>query len=122
MAAALLSVNTVFLSKASVLVLADGLNNALQPQFFALFLTWLCLATFWIYTLNRLLAAHDLLFVVPAIEVSWSCLSLVSGGIFFREYADMSNTRIASFVSGVALNFSGILLLSRRGEKASKIG
>jgi magnesium transporter len=121
-AAAMLSVQTVLLGKASVLVLADGLVNAVKPQFAALLTVWVSLAVFWIFTLNRLLASHELLFVVPVIEVCWSLLSLLSGGIFFREYADMSRRRVALFVAGVVLNVAGVWQLTKRGEKSGKIG
>jgi Magnesium transporter NIPA len=122
LAAALLSVQTVLLGKASVLVLAGGVANALEPQFMALLGAWLGLAVFWVYTLNKLLAAHDAMFVVPAIEVSWSLLSLLSGGIFFSEYADMPPRQLAIFAFGVALNVTGVWRLTKRGEKSGKIG
>lgn len=121
-AAAMLSVNTVFLSKASMLALAGGVSNALQPQFAVLILTWLSLVVFWVYTLNGLLRSHDLLFIVPVIEVLWALCSMISGGLFFQEYAEMSTWRKFGFGAGVVVNFAGILLLSRRGEKSGKIG
>lgn len=121
-AAAMLSVNTVFLSKASLLALTDGFHNALKPQFLALILTWLSLVCFWIYTLNRLLASHDILFIVPAIEVLWSLCSMIGGGIFFDEYASLSTKRRILFAIGVVINLSGVFVLSRRGEKGRKLG
>lgn len=121
-AAAMLSVNTVLLSKASVLALAGGLGNALTPQFLTLFATWLTLALFWIYTLNRLLASHEMMFVVPAIEVIWSLLSLLSGSIFFQEWEDVSRRRIVAFATGVLLNLTGVWLLTKRSDKSGKIG
>lgn len=121
-AAAMLSVNTVFLSKASLLALTDGFHNALQPQFIALILTWLSLVCFWIYTLNRLLASHDILFIVPAIEVLWSLCSMIGGGIFFDEYASLNTTRRICFGIGVVINLTGVFVLSRRGEKGGKLG
>lgn len=121
-AAAMLSVNTVFLSKASLLALTDGLHNAFKPQFLALILTWLSLVCFWIYTLNRLLASHDILFIVPAIEVLWSLCSMIGGGIFFDEYASMNISRRITFAIGVVINLSGVFILSRRGEKGNKLG
>lgn len=121
-AAAMLCVNTVFLSKASMLALAAGVSNALQPQFFALILSWLSLVVFWVYTLNRLLRSYDLLFIVPVVEVLWSLFSIVSGGLFFREYVDMSTARKIAFCVGACVNFVGILLLSKRGDKARKLG
>lgn len=121
-AAAMMSVQTVLLGKASVLVLADGVGNALKPQFVALLAAWLALAFFWVYTLNRLLASHEVMFVVPAIEVCWSLLSLVSGGIFFSEYSDMSRRQVPCFAAGVLLNVLGVWRLTQRGEKSGKIG
>ncbi|KAI0562990.1 Magnesium transporter NIPA [Gracilaria domingensis] len=121
-AAAMLSVNTVFLSKASLLALTDGLHNAFKPQFLALILTWLSLVCFWIYTLNRLLASHDILFIVPAIEVLWSLCSMIGGGIFFDEYSSMKMSRRVSFAVGVVINLTGVFILSRRGEKGNKLG
>lgn len=121
-AAAMLSVNTVFLSKASLLALTDGLHNAFNPHFIALISTWLSLVCFWIYTLNRLLASHDILFIVPAIEVLWSLCSMIGGGIFFDEYASLDTKRRLCFAAGVAINLSGVIVLSKRGEKGKKLG
>lgn len=121
-AAAMLSVNTVFLSKASLLALTDGFHNALNPHFIALISTWLSLVCFWIYTLNRLLASHDILFIVPAIEVLWSLCSMIGGGIFFDEYSSLDNKRRVCFAAGVAINLLGVYVLSKRGDKSSKLG
>lgn len=121
-AAAMLSVNTVFLSKASLLALTDGLHNALKPQFLALILTWLSLVCFWIYTLNRLLASHDILFIVPAIEVLWSLCSMIGGGIFFDEYASLNMRRRICFTIGVVINLTGVWVLAKRNEKGGKLG
>lgn len=121
-AAAMLSVNTVFLSKASLLALTDGLHNAFNPQFIALISTWLSLVCFWIYTLNRLLATHDILFIVPAIEVLWSLCSMIGGGIFFDEYASLDTKRRSCFALGVFINLAGVFVLARRGDKERKLG
>lgn len=124
-AAALLCVNSVFLMKASLLVLADGLHNVIRPQFAVLILCYLVLALFWIYTLNRLLAKHDVLFIVPVIEVLWSCGVIVSGGVFFDEYGTLSTARRIQFATGVLISFFGVFLLSKRAEKgraAQKLG
>lgn len=121
-AAAMLSVQTVLLGKASVLVLADGVANVFKLQFLLLASAWLALAAFWVYTLNRLLRSHDAMCIVPIIEVCWSLLSLLSGGIFFSEYSDMSRRQIAGFLTGVVLNVVGVWRLTQRGEKSGKIG
>lgn len=121
-AAAMLSVNTVLLSKASLLALTDGIHNVFHFQFAALILTWITLLSFWIYTLNRLLKTHDILFIVPAIEVLWSLCSMIGGGIFFDEYASLNRNRRLCFALGVSINLLGVFILSRRGEKDSKLG
>lgn len=121
-AAAMLSVNAVLLSKASLLTLADGMHNARNPRFAALLVPWGTLVVFWIFTLNRLLQAHDILFIVPAIEVLWSLCSMIGGGIFFNEYAALTTPRRFRFVAGVLINLAGVFILSRRGEKGNKLG
>lgn len=120
-AGCMLSVHLVFLSKASMLALAEGLHNALRPKFAILILTWLTLAVFWIYTLNRLLGEYDALFIIPVIEVVWSLQSMISGGIFFNEYSSLTWLRWLGFVSGVLVNICGVYLLSRRGERLKKL-
>lgn len=117
-AAALLCVNSVFMLKASLLVLTDGFHNVLKPQFGALILLYVALALFWVYTLNRLLAKHDALFIVPVLEVLWSMGSMVSGGIFFDEFSSLGPARLGRFAAGVFVSFVGVFLLSRRAEKS----
>lgn len=121
-AAALLCVQMVLLGKGAVLVLAGGAAAALQPRFGLLLASWTGLCLFWVWTLNALLARHDALFIIPAIEVCWSVLSLTSGGIFFAEYAQLSQTRFCVFGLGIACNVAGVWRLTRRGEKSGKIG
>lgn len=122
-AAAMLCVQMVLLGKGAILVLAGGVGAVLfKPQFALLLLSWVSLALFWVFTLNTLLANHDCLFVVPVIEVCWSVLSLTSGGIFFAEYSQLSQTRFLVFALGCVMNVYGVWRLTRRGEKEGKIG
>lgn len=116
-------VNSVFLSKITLLSLSlNNLKVFLSFQFILLISIWLCLVLFWIYTLNHLLASHDVLFIVPTIEVLWSLCSMIGGGIFFDEYSSMTLSKRFYFVLGVIINLTGVLALSRRGDKSSKLG
>lgn len=120
-------VNSVFLSKVTVL---SVFTNRLElkelvttPFFITLVITWLGLTTSWIGTLNYLLSAHDVLFIVPCIEVLWSICSMIGGGIVFDEFTSMTTSNRVLFTLGVAVNIAGVLVLSRRsGHKASKLG
>lgn len=114
--AALLCVNSVFLSKALLLVLSNGFSNVFKPQFLLLFCCYAMLALFWIFNLSNLLRSYDALFVVPAIETLWCVGSLISGGIFFDEYSSLSAARRFQFLMGVFTSFTGVYFLSRRAE------
>ena len=120
-AGCMLSVHIVFLSKASMLALAEGLDNVLRFRFLGLVTSWVVLAVFWIYTLNKLLGEYEALFIVPVIEVVWSLQSMISGGIFFNEYKELGVARLLAFVEGVGVNVCGVYLLSKRGERSKKL-
>lgn len=115
--AALLCVNSVFMSKALLLTLANGFHNVFKLQFVALLCCYATLALFWMFNLSNLLRAYDALFVVPAIETLWCVGSLVSGGIFFDEYSALSRLRKMQFLMGVCTSFTGVYFLSRRAER-----
>lgn len=58
------------MAKSIVLVLAGGVMNTIfTPGFLVLGVCWAVVASFWLYTLNRLLREYDALFIVPVIEV-----------------------------------------------------
>lgn len=117
-AAALLCVNSVFMSKAMLLTLANGFRNAVKPQFLLLFCTYAVLALFWLFNLSNLLRSHDALFVVPCIETIWCLGSLISGGIFFDEYSSLSTRRRWQFLLGVCISFTGVYCVAKRSERS----
>uniref|UniRef100_A0A6T6B3B2 Uncharacterized protein n=1 Tax=Compsopogon caeruleus TaxID=31354 RepID=A0A6T6B3B2_9RHOD len=116
-AGCILCVNSVILSKGSMLILSQGMDRALQPRFAVIIFCWIFLVLLWLHTLNRLLADYDALYIIPVIEVLWSLQSMIGGGIFFEEYSTLGIWRLLLFVLGVFVNVSGVLVLSQRGEK-----
>jgi len=116
-AGCMLCVHGALFSKGSMLILAQGLEHALQPTFSLIIMAWVSLVGLWVYTLNRLLKEYDALFIIPVIEVVWSLQSMISGGIFFDEYSALSMSRLCLFATGVVVNVTGVLVLSHRGEK-----
>mmetsp|Transcript_12145 Transcript_12145/g.37013 ORF Transcript_12145/g.37013 Transcript_12145/m.37013 type:complete len:445 (+) Transcript_12145:183-1517(+) len=119
----MLGVNSVLMAKSIMLVLAGGIwDNIFKPGFLLLSACWACAAGFWVYTLNKLLREYDALFIVPVIEVVWSLMSMVSGGIFFDEYRDLYGSRLLFFFVGVAFNVTGIWLIGhgKGGVKTRK--
>jgi len=119
-AGCVLCVHSVFLSKASMLILAEATDNLRQPALIGVLSGWIGLGALWVYTLNRLLGEYDALFIVPVIEVVWSLQSMIGGGIFFEEFAAISPGRLMCFLLGVAVNISGVWLLSRRHDRRQK--
>eukprot|EP00184_Porphyridium_aerugineum_P004949 CAMPEP_0184706686 /NCGR_PEP_ID=MMETSP0313-20130426/36887_1 /TAXON_ID=2792 /ORGANISM="Porphyridium aerugineum, Strain SAG 1380-2" /LENGTH=582 /DNA_ID=CAMNT_0027168245 /DNA_START=195 /DNA_END=1943 /DNA_ORIENTATION=- len=116
-AGCILCVHSVFLSKATLLILAQNRDNLARPALVILASGWAALGLFWVYTLNRLLGDYDALFIVPVIEVVWSLQSMICGGIFFNEFSTLNTARLLSFGFGVCINITGVVLLSKRHDK-----
>ncbi|KAJ8902736.1 hypothetical protein NDN08_006056 [Rhodosorus marinus] len=121
--AVMLGVNSVLIAKSLMLVLSGGFSNFLRPSFMLLTFLWATVTGFWLYTLNKLLREYDALFIVPVIEVTWSLMSMISGGIFFDEYSSMHGSRLVIFFVGVSFNVTGIWLIGHgresKGEKSN---
>lgn len=64
--------------------------------------------------LNDGLIRFDTSYIVPVFVSFWIILSVMSGMIFFKEYAGMSWTQIGLFGVGVACTIAGVVLLSFR--------
>ena len=64
--------------------------------------------------LNDGLIRFDTSYIVPVFVSFWIILSVMSGMIFFKEYAGMSWTQIGLFGVGVAFTIGGVVLLSFR--------
>lgn len=80
----------------------------------------------WLYRMNMSLKKYDPLFIIPLLQSNYILFSTVTGGIYFQEFALMSDTDFPFFFSGIAIMFFGLALLaptsSTQEEDQSKSG
>ena len=71
--------------------------------------------------LNMAVGAYSSLVVVPIFSATSLATNASGGGLFFKEFATFSTLQAASYVGGVVVLLTGVLLLSRKagGEGAA---
>ena len=81
-----------------------------SPFSYAMLLGAVFTCGFWILRLNAALRLFDAMFIVPLFQVFWVTLSVVGGGIFFKEFADCFRGETAVlFCVGAPHYFRGCL-------------
>lgn len=69
-------------------------------------------ATFWMTRLNRGLRLFPSTFIVPMMQAMWTVLSILNGGIFFKEFENFDTQRTLVFFSGVLVVLLSVLSLA----------
>jgi hypothetical protein len=92
------------------------------PFLVAVPLLFFAAAAFWVARLNQGLRLFPGAVVVPAMQVAWTLLSVLSGMLHFGEYRDLSPKAAAGFAVGVATVLAGVVLLSRAAAAAAAGG
>ena len=62
--------------------------------------------------MNRALAQFDGVFIIPVLQVFWTFFSIISGGVFFKEFLSFSTSQSTGFIIGIIIVFYGVALLS----------
>jgi hypothetical protein len=94
-----------------------GSNQFTQPTVYIVLVVWLIFVSFWLNRLNRALDLFPPLFIIPVMQVFFVFFAIVSGGIFFEEFADFGAEQWAGFVVGVLLIFIGVYGLAPPDEE-----
>jgi hypothetical protein len=79
---------------------------------YAIFFVFLLGSIFWIRRLNESLKLFDGLLIVPVMQVCWTCLAILQGGLYFKEFASFSRTQFFGFLGGVCLIVVGVYILT----------
>jgi hypothetical protein len=69
-------------------------------------------AGFWMMRLNRGLRLFPSTFIVPMMQAMWTVLSILNGGIFFKEFENFDGQRTVVFFSGVLVVLLSVLSLA----------
>ena len=82
------------------------------------FLAWLLTMSFWLRQMNKALAQFDGLFIIPTLQVFWTFFSILSGGVFFKEFEKFDVGQGIGFTIGIVIVFYGVVLLSSANTSA----
>ena len=112
---AIFGAQSVLLAKCvSMLIRARANGNVDEESSFTLqilLMVWIIPTGFWLLQLNRALAIFDGLIIIPLMQVAWTFISIISGGVFFKEFKSFSWYEIQLFSSGILIVFIGVYLL-----------
>ena len=109
------TLSVLFAKSAAVLIRSSRLehhNEFLNPLAWFILLAWFVTMLFWLYRLNTGLSHYDSLLVVPLFQMNWTLFSIITGGIYFQEFAGFTKMRFLLFFLAVALIVGGVYLLS----------
>ena len=62
--------------------------------------------------MNRALQRFDAVFIIPVLQVIWILFSIISGGLYFKEFESLDVFDGIMFIAGVLLILIGVFLLS----------
>ena len=102
---------------------AQGNNIILIDEVYVsqfILLGWLITISFWLRQMNRALAQFDGVFIIPVLQVFWTFFSIVSGGVFFKEFLTFSTSQSVGFSVGIIIVFYGVVLLSSANAVTTK--
>jgi hypothetical protein len=73
---------------------------------------WLCFVGVWIYRLNGGLKRYNPLFIIPLLHCNFIVFAIISGGIFFQEFAALTEAwQWACFLAGMSGMIAGLYLV-----------
>eukprot|EP00002_Diphylleia_rotans_P002214 TRINITY_DN11380_c0_g1_i1.p1 TRINITY_DN11380_c0_g1~~TRINITY_DN11380_c0_g1_i1.p1 ORF type:complete len:473 (+),score=114.53 TRINITY_DN11380_c0_g1_i1:70-1488(+) len=90
----------------------EGDNQLDNPFTYALIAALVALIITWMKRLNRGLQLFDALLIIPMLQVFWTTFSIISGGIFFDEFASQKPYETCLFFFGVLIVMAGVFSLS----------
>jgi len=78
---------------------------------FVVFTLWLLATVFWIWRLSVSLIMFDAMFIIPVNQTMWILFSVLSGGIVWNEFANLSLVESSWLASGLSLVMIGVVFL-----------
>jgi len=78
---------------------------------FVVFTLWIFSTAFWIWRLSVSLIMFDAMFIIPVNQTMWILFSVLSGGIVWKEFANLSFAESSWLASGLSLVMIGVVFL-----------
>jgi uncharacterized membrane protein len=83
-----------------------------NPYTYACVIGWIPLVAVWLYQLNNALSIYDPLFMIPLLQANFILFAVLSGGVFFGEFDNLTASQWIGFMSGVIVMFLGLYFLA----------
>mmetsp|Transcript_35132 Transcript_35132/g.110601 ORF Transcript_35132/g.110601 Transcript_35132/m.110601 type:complete len:342 (+) Transcript_35132:439-1464(+) len=90
----------------------DGDNQFTHWFTYFCIAVWLLSAIYWVYRMDLGLKLFKGPFIIPVLQVHFTLLAIVSGGIYFKEFDGQPPGHICAFVAGCVIIFGGVYLLA----------
>lgn len=78
-----------------------------------------CAQVFWLVRMQRALGKFSGAVIIPLLQVFWTSFSILTGGLYFKEFISMDLTRGLTFIFGLLVLFLGVYLLVPSDEDAT---
>eukprot|EP00241_Pyramimonas_parkeae_P017608 CAMPEP_0114292092 /NCGR_PEP_ID=MMETSP0059-20121206/8870_1 /TAXON_ID=36894 /ORGANISM="Pyramimonas parkeae, Strain CCMP726" /LENGTH=870 /DNA_ID=CAMNT_0001413703 /DNA_START=249 /DNA_END=2861 /DNA_ORIENTATION=- len=113
---AMLGSQSVLMAKTLSQLLRTTLTGDLQALVswftYTILVVFVGTASFWATRLNKSLQLFPALTIVPLMQINWTLFSIVSGGMYFKEFEAFTGAQASLFVLGVLVVLAGVILLS----------
>jgi drug/metabolite transporter (DMT)-like permease len=86
---AVIGTQSVTLCKSLSTLIRDSLqgnNQFVYPFTYVVIVATICTAVFWVKRMSAALKKFDALFIIPVLQVFWTSLSIVGGGVYYKEF------------------------------------
>lgn len=86
-------------------------NLLTEPLFYITIVTAVPLVAIWLHRLNEALSLYEPLFIIPLIQSNFIIWAIISGGIYFEEFAEFKALQWFGFVGGLVIILCGLYQL-----------
>jgi hypothetical protein len=94
-----------------------GENQFKEAAIWIILCFWLCIMIFWLNRMNKSLKMFDAIVIIPALQVFWIVFSVISGGLFYKEFVMYSSMELLGFSCSVIAIVLGVIILSSNSKK-----
>ncbi len=99
----------------------DRYNPSRDPAVYAYVAALVLTGISWDKQMNRGLALFPAATILPLMQVAWTLLCVLTGGIFFGEFAALRGAHAALFTLGIAIMLAGVgFLVPPRAQAAAE--
>ena len=89
----------------------DGYNPAKDASVYFFVIMLVLTGVVWDKQMNRALSLFPAATILPLMQVSWTLIAVMTGGIFFQEFATLQGRNAGLFGLGILIMLAGVVFL-----------